>query len=264
MKTQAVVLEEKRLAGIESIEQYPDFHERHRVFPAIFEDRAHKRIIDLSAGVGVVAQRIKDGYPAELVCNDITPACLAILGKLGLNTVSFDLDDEQTPYPFEDGTFDAAISLATIEHLLHPDYFLREVGRILSDDGHLYISTPNYASILYLPRLVLKGETFHNPLSKNERTRYEFYGHVRYFTYKTLREYVRSFGFSLRAVYLPVPAESTTFKKMLARSRPKALAYRHLVVLMYRVLSPRWAPEPVLCFQKSPAGGSVGFRKVLL
>ncbi len=264
MRTSAVEIEERRLAGIESVEQYPSFHERHRVFPAIFEDRAHKRIIDLSAGVGLVGERIKNGYPAEIICNDITPTCLMILHKLGLQTVSFDLDDEQTPYPFEDGTFDATISLATIEHLLHPDYFLKETGRLLSSNGYLYISTPNYASILYLPRLVIKGETFHNPLSNNERTRYEFYGHVRYFTYKTLREYVSSFGFTLRAVYLPLPAESVHFKKMLARSRPKAWAYRHLMALMYRFLSPRWAPEPVLCFQKSSAGGGAGFRKVLL
>ncbi len=262
--TNAIELEERRLAGIESIEQYPSFHERHRVFPAIFENRAHRRIIDLSAGVGIVGQRIKNGYPAEIVCNDIAPTCLRILRKLGLQTVSFNLDDEQTCYPFEDGTFDAAISLATIEHLLHPDHFLREVQRILTDEGYLYISTPNYASILYLPRLVLKGETFHNPLSKNERTRYEFYGHVRYFTYKTLREYVSSFGFRLQAVYLPVPQGSTHFRNMLAHSRPKALLYRRLLIWMYRFLSPRWAPEPVLCFQKGLADGQRRARKVLL
>lgn len=263
MRTSAVEIEERRLAGIESVEQYPSFHERHRVFPAIFEDRAHERIIDLSAGVGLVGERIKNGYPAEIICNDITPTCLKILQKLGLQTVSFDLDDEQTPYPIEDGTFDAAISLATIEHLLHPDYFLRQVHRILSDDGYLYISTPNYASILYLPRLVLKGETFHNPLSGNERTRYEFYGHVRYFTYKTLLEFVSSFGFSPRVVYMPLPAESAHYRQRLARSRPKALAYRYFMTFMYRFLSPRWAPEPVLCFQKS-ADGSSRVRKVLL
>ncbi len=35
--TNAIELEERRLAGIENIEQYPSVHERHRVFPAIFE-----------------------------------------------------------------------------------------------------------------------------------------------------------------------------------------------------------------------------------
>jgi len=263
MRTSAAELEERRLAEVETIEQYPNVHERHRIFPAVFEDRAHTRLIDLSAGVGVVANRIKNGYPAELICNDITPKCLAILTGLGLQTVSFDLDNEEAPYPFEAGRFDAAISLATIEHLLHPDYFLREVHRVLSDGGYLYISTPNYASILYLPRLVVKGESFHNPLSTNERTRYEFYGHVRYFTYKTLKDFVGSFGFALRAVYLPLPAESTHFRQQLVRSRRKAMAYRYSIALMYRFLSPRWAPEPVLCFQKS-ADTRGGFRKVLL
>ncbi|HEX3051824.1 MAG TPA: class I SAM-dependent methyltransferase [Aggregatilineaceae bacterium] len=265
MVRDAIQLEERRLEGVDSIEQYPSFHERHRIFPALFEDRHHQHIIDFSAGVGCAAERIKNGYPADLICNDITPAALAILQKLGLNTVSFDLDNDQTPYPFEDGHFDAAVSLATIEHLMHPDYFLKEVNRLLSDGGYFYISAPNYASIIYLNRILFKGESFHNPLSKNERTRYEFYAHIRYFTYKTLKEFVSAHGFVPIAVYMPVPAGSTHYLKMREASRLKAFFYRYGIMSMYRILSPRWAPEPVFCFQKGSATGKTPkFRKILL
>ena len=61
MNENAVYLEEERLHGLERSDDFPSFHERHRVFPAIFEDRQHKRIIDTSAGVGYAAQHIEGG-----------------------------------------------------------------------------------------------------------------------------------------------------------------------------------------------------------
>jgi 2-polyprenyl-3-methyl-5-hydroxy-6-metoxy-1,4-benzoquinol methylase len=155
MRKDAVQLEETRLLGIRSIQDYPDVHERHRVIPAIFQDRQHKSILDVAAGVGVAAQRIQENYPADLLCNDITPTCLTILKQLGITTVSFDLDDEERPFPFPDGHFDAIISLATIEHLFHVDHFLKETHRILTNSGYLYLSSPNYAALSFFAAISL-------------------------------------------------------------------------------------------------------------
>lgn len=264
MRKDAIRLEETRLLGIHDIEQYPDFHERHRVFPAIFEDRQHKRILDIAAGVGCAARRIQAHYPAELLCNEITPTCLSILEKLEIPTVSFDLDDDERCFPFPEGRFDAIISLATIEHILHIDHFLREVYRILNADGYLYLTTPNYAAFAYLPRFLLAGKTFHDPLSKSSRTRYEFYAHIRYFTYGTLLDYVSSFGFIPDTVYLALPEGSTRYQALYAASKFKALAFRYSMMLIYHLLSPRWASEPIICFRKTVSKADRRFRKVIL
>jgi 2-polyprenyl-3-methyl-5-hydroxy-6-metoxy-1,4-benzoquinol methylase len=265
MKKQAIEIEEKRLEGIQSIEEFPDFHERHRIFPAVFENRQHKKILDIAAGVGCAAQRIHEKYPAELLCNDITPTCLRILKKLGLATVSFDLDDAEQAFPFADGSLDTIVCLATIEHMVNIDHFVQEIRRILSDDGYLYMSTPNYASLEFLPQYIFKGRSFHDPLSKSSRQRYEFYAHVRYLTYRTMIEYVSSFGFVLDTVYLALPGGS---KRYLASSRIKRIAYRSLMFLMYQLLSPRWAAEPVVCFRKVSADAKnksrAKIRKVVL
>lgn len=264
MREDAVPLEEERLKDVHDFEDYPNVHERHRIFPIVFEERQHKKIIDLSAGVGCAAKNIQENYPSQLICNDITPTCLRILNKLGLVSVSFDIDEEKYAFPFPDGYFDAVISLATIEHLVHTEEFLKECCRILSDNGYLYISTPNYASIIYFPRFVLAGKTFNDPLSKDSRIRYEFYAHVRSFTYNTLLEYVSAYGFVPDTVYLPLPESSTRYKKLYSASKPKALAYRYSMWLMYRVLSPRWASEPVLCFRKASNSKNYHPRKVIL
>ncbi len=263
MKKDAISLEETRLQGVETIEEYPDFHERHRVFPEIFEERAHHKILDVAAGVGCAAQRIHKLYPAEILCNDITPRCLQILNQAGLPTVSFDLDVEQ-PYPFPDGNFDAVISLSTIEHLIHVDHFVKEVHRILDDNGYLYISSPNYASLAYFKRFVLLGRTFHDPISEDNRQRYEFYAHLRYFTYRTLLEFVSSFGFVPETIYMPLPEGSSRYRALYCRSKIKALALRNTMKIVYKLGSPRWASEPVICFRKGKEIVERKYQKVLI
>lgn len=261
MRKYAIQLEEKRFEGIRDIEDYPSFHERHRIFPAVFENRQHKRILDIGAGMGVVGQRIKDYYQAELLCNDISPTCLTSLEKLGIRTTSFDIDDAEKAFPFSDGYFDAIIALATIEHLIHIDHFVKEIDRMLCNDGYLYISAPNYSGILYLLPFLISGKTFHDPMS--EPSRYEFYAHVRYFTYRTLLEFVSCFGFVPDTVYLAIPKSSSRYQALRAKSKFKALIYRSAMKFMYKSFSPRWASEPVICFRKTGTT-NCRFRKIVL
>jgi SAM-dependent methyltransferase len=263
VRKDAVSVEEGRLLDVESFEDYQILKERHRVFPAIFEDRGHRKILDVAAGVGVSTQRIRDNYPASLMCSDITPKCLRILSRLEIPTVCFDIDDHAASFPFADNHFDAVVSLVTIEHLMYVDHFVQELHRILQDDGYLYIATPNYAAPEYAVRFLLSGKTFHDPLG-DEDTRYEFYSHIRYFTYKTLLEFVTSFGFTPDTVYLALPGGSTRYQNLYARSKPLALGYGFARRVMFNALSPRWATEPILCFQKNGSKATHKLRKVVL
>jgi SAM-dependent methyltransferase len=244
----AVGLEEERLKHISGVEDFDMFHERHRIFPALFEDRGHKKIIDIAAGIGAAAGRVNAYYDADIICNDLSPKCLNSLGKLGLKTTSFDLDDETRPYPLNDGEFCAVISLATVEHLYHIDNFFREAKRILKDGGHMYMSVPNYNGLNYLIPLLFKGKTFHDPLAAGEK--YEFYGHLRYFTHVSLIRYARSFGFTAEAVYLGKPEMGTHYLRFKAKHRLGAALYKAMMLILYSVFPPRWAPEPVICFRK--------------
>lgn len=248
-KPRAVDLEETRLNEINDIEDYQMIHERHRIFPAVFENRNHKTILDISAGVGVIANRIKEKYNCELVCNEISPKAISILKKHGHNIVSFNLEEDKKPYPFKDEEFDALISLATIEHLLDIDHFLSEINRILKENGCLYLSAPNYSGLTYLIPFLITGKTFHDPLKKEDK--YEFYAHVRYFTFRTMIEVVSQFGFTAEKAYIGKPEEGSRYVYLKKKSPVKAFFYKMIMTTLYKLFSPRWAAEPVLCFRKS-------------
>ena len=253
MRSDALQLEDTRLENVHGIDDYGMIHERHRIFPTVFENRGHERILDLAAGVGVVAKRIMDLYESrtrpKIICNDLSPKCLNILQEMGMETTCFDLDLQSGAYPFPSGSFDAIICLSTLEHLVYVDHCLDETRRILADNGRLYISTPNYLGLPYLLPFLWTGRTFHDPMGADSR--YEFFAHIRYFTYRTLCEFICSHGFELDTVYIGLPVGSSKYRRLRARSRVAASACSSIMKTLYHVASPRWASEPVLCCRKT-------------
>lgn len=247
MRTDSKRLEEGRLSGL-TLENYPILHERHRIFPEVFENRQHGKVLDISAGIGIVARRILENYPCEMHCNEVDETCLNQLKKMNIHITSYDLDTGE-PTPLQTAEYDAVICLATIEHLINIDAFITDLNRILKDDGRLYLSVPNYASLYWLIP-ILRGRSFHDPFG--EQSRYEFYAHIRYFTYKTLLDYMRHFGFIPDTVFLPVPKGSSHFLRIRDRSRILAFLIRSSFSALYW-MSSRWHQEPVICFAKEKA-----------
>lgn len=261
MRKDAIKLEESRVAD-STVLDFPPFKERHRVFPAVFEERKPRIILDLAAGIGYVTQRLLDDNSATVISHDISPSCLKHLRERGAPTLSFDIDNADVGFPFASGSFDTVISLVTIEHLLFLNEFLSEVNRILCDGGYLYISTPNYAAPEYLVGPVIHGRSFHDPLAP--AARYEFFAHIRYFTFKSLGVLVNSHGFALDSVYIALPGGSERYQNLFKQSKLKALTYKSLMWLRHKVLPVYRASEPILCFQKTSTPRPPRFRKVLL
>jgi SAM-dependent methyltransferase len=50
------------------------------------------------------------------------------------------------PLPYPDAAFDAVVSMDVVEHIEDPVPWLQEALRVLSPDGLLFLTTPNYAS----------------------------------------------------------------------------------------------------------------------
>lgn len=105
---------------------------------------------------------------------------------------------------FPPASFDLVLMIDVIEHLYDPDLVLEQIRAVLRPGGAVAIVTPNLAS--WLNRVLLLGG--YMPLDPEVSTRQIFgrpspkeappAGHIRVFTLRALREFLRFHGYRLR------------------------------------------------------------------
>lgn len=102
------------------------------------------RVLDLACGEGygtaVLADRI-----GRSVGVDLTPALLA--ESAGRYPRATFVAGDAFRLPFRDAAFDAVGALQVIEHVTDTDGFVREMARVVTDDGLVYVTTPNIARL---------------------------------------------------------------------------------------------------------------------
>ncbi len=111
-----------------------------------------------------------------------------------------------TELPFKSGSLDVVTSFDTIEHVGEPDSLVKEVHRVLRDNGTFVLSTPNLADIYsriaflfgympfqYNPTRIRAG----SPLGQIALDM----GHRSVLTFKALQELVISNGFGIERSY---------------------------------------------------------------
>ncbi|MBI2432601.1 MAG: class I SAM-dependent methyltransferase [Candidatus Hydrogenedentes bacterium] len=123
-----------------------------QAFTLLHQVCPHGAVLDIPCGSGAFTWRLRDaGYQvtgADLVPHPAAPQ--ECLREANMNEV----------LPFEDGSFDAVVSIEGIEHLTRPFDFVRECRRVLRPGGVLILTTPNISSLRSRWRWFLTG--FHN------------------------------------------------------------------------------------------------------
>lgn len=102
------------------------------------------RLLDLGCGKGDFLLSMKNlGY--QVVGIDISQSACRLAKEKGLTVYCGELNSHQFP----DKYFDVITLWHVFEHLYDPVKTLREIGRVLKDDGVLVIETPNIASLSF-------------------------------------------------------------------------------------------------------------------
>ena len=104
-------------------------------------------VLDAGCGVGGTTQALCE-RGADVIAVDRDAARLLALEERGLDVETLHSDIASLPYP--DDSFDAIVLQDVLEHVRTPEAVLRELARVLTPDGVLYLSTPNRFSVVNL------------------------------------------------------------------------------------------------------------------
>lgn len=167
------------------------FNPRIKIMLGMINDLqlVNKRILDLGCYDGTFLSLIKnrknDFYGIEASDYGFQEA-----KAKGIKVDKFFMRDG-VKLPFENDFFDLVIIGEIIEHIYDTDFFLTEIKRVLKKSGYLLVSTPNIAS--FGRRLMLLFGF--NPIIEVSPNLSDSSGHIRYFTFKSLKGLLEKHNF---------------------------------------------------------------------
>ena len=202
------------------------------------------KILEVGAGSGIVASSLlKTGLEFEsYTLSDLSSprieAAKQAIGDARFQSAVLDVEGENWPFK-EDEKFDCILVVALIEHLIDPISAISRLRNHLSEDGFMYVLTPNVAR--WVKRIRLMGGYFPATASRDEGlTTYDGQpvslhdeGHIHYFTYRSLDKLLTQYcGFShtVKAPYFEGTRMGPKgFESFMARLWPEMFAELALV-----------------------------------
>lgn len=150
------------------------------------------RLLDLGCGMAEFARfSINKGWLVSVA--DISVDNVRHASELGIDTRCLDLN---MALPYEDKSFNLVTLIEVLEHIMNAEMLVDEIYRVLADDGHFLLSTPNYA--FYKHRL--NGILGKAPPEEGR--------HLRFFIKRKLKNILISRGFRIVKInsfgYLPL------------------------------------------------------------
>lgn len=136
------------------------------------------RIIDVGIGLGHCSIALLELGYTQITGVDIDEHYFTKLREAEISTHRANVETEELP--FENESFDVAISFHLVEHLRDPSLFMKELHRVLSNKGLLLLATPNWR--------------------RDWKRFYDDETHVHPYTKRGIKRLCEKFGFETQAV----------------------------------------------------------------
>ena len=150
--------------------------------------------LDVGCGDGGTSGVWCQRRAASYVGVDVSEAAVAVARDRGL--AAQPIEDAST-LPFADGSFDVAVCVEVLEHLLEPQLAVAETGRVLRPGGRLIATVPNVVHWRNrVDALVGRWNPRGDHLSSAEPWRD---AHLRFFTLRSLTSLIEQCGFRVVA-----------------------------------------------------------------
>lgn len=210
---------------------------RFNMVLSILKGYHFNRLPDIGCGDGSFSLLLKN-FSDEIYGVDIAKEAVESARKKGIKAYRVDLDKEDLP--FEDNYFDGVFCGEVIEHLYDTDNLLNNIYRVLTPNGLCVITIPNIS--FWLNRIVfllgfqpyLTEVSLKYNVGKFKANTNKISGHIRAFTYKSIKELLRLHGLSVKkevgvdiAKELPFPIN---FLEKILSKKPSLALYLILVI----------------------------------
>lgn len=177
----------------------PDIGSSYSHLIKILKTFGMKKFLDVGCGDGSFAGAVRGACHCEVSGVEITSQSVQEAKERGIDAYVIDLDRSDLPFP--DQSFDCVFCGYIIEHLYSPDHMMEEARRVLKPGGKIIVTTANLAS--WFNRLSLLFG--YQPIFSDVSLKYSFghlwklapMGHLRLYTYRSLRQMVEIFGFKI-------------------------------------------------------------------
>jgi len=159
---------------------------RQKVLNLSGKDLSNKRILDVGCASGYLAKELKrdDNFVAGV---DISEKFKDQLENELDQFVVMDVESDNWPKEFTDNKFDLIIAAEILEHEFDQDGFLKKLKSILSPEGEIIITTPNF--LVWNNRLrMLFGQYGKKEVLYDE-------GHIKLLSYDGLKKKLKDNGF---------------------------------------------------------------------
>jgi ubiquinone/menaquinone biosynthesis C-methylase UbiE len=142
-------------------------------------DRKRIAYLDIGAGAGDLINLVSHRLDVVPHACDYTDTLMQLPGQK-VDTCDLNTD----PLPYADDTFDLVTFTEVIEHIEHHQDALREIHRVLKEDGYLIVTTPNILNIKSRLRFLCFGFwNLFGPLYFRNSNKYTTGGHINPISY---------------------------------------------------------------------------------
>lgn len=183
----------------------------------------HQSLLDIGCGNGSVLNYLRRNLPG--VSLSYTGVDFLANSDNGSPPIRFFQKDLNAPFAEGLGRHDMVLSCEVIEHVIDTDHFIQQIRLILKDNGLLFLTTPNLASYLNRLLLLFGFQPLHTEVSwanpyLGRKGLYRLIGadkspaagHLRLFTYRALRAFLRYHGFEILGAEGFIPYEGIVQK----------------------------------------------------
>ena len=162
----------------------------NKVFTLINENITNKdiKILELTPGEGNLTKALLNNGYHNIQAMDIDP------DNFKVKDVVCHKGNLNDPFPFDSNSFDLVISVEGIEHLENQYQFASEINRVLNDNGHAIITTPNINNFASRVKYLFTGfySLAERPSSEFEKN--WFIEHIYPLTFWQLRHILHTSG----------------------------------------------------------------------